>query len=122
MFDFYKKNQIDVFVNVSDAEGVPVSIMEALSCHIPVVATDVGGVSDMVIHGENGLLLPYKVSIEEIANALFQIELFKSEIIRDNAYELFVKRYNAVNNYPQFIRELYQLSLENMVQEDTFEK
>lgn len=38
----------DVFMNVSDSEGVPVSIMEALAAGIPVIATDVGGTSEII--------------------------------------------------------------------------
>jgi Glycosyltransferase len=45
---FYKSNSIDLFVNVSSSEGVPVSVMEALSFGIPVIATDVGGTQEIV--------------------------------------------------------------------------
>ena len=47
----------DVVVNPSDAEGLPVSILEALSQARPVVATDVGGVSSVIIHEKTGLLV-----------------------------------------------------------------
>ncbi|MEE9447091.1 MAG: glycosyltransferase, partial [Arenicellales bacterium] len=46
----------DVFVLSSDYEGLPLSILEAMSYQLPVVATDVGGVSEAVLHGETGLL------------------------------------------------------------------
>tara|TARA_R100000365_G_C2748490_1_gene80168 strand:- start:5796 stop:7013 length:1218 start_codon:yes stop_codon:yes gene_type:complete len=45
---FYRENHVDAFVNLSSSEGVPVSIMEALSHDVPVVATDVGGTSEIV--------------------------------------------------------------------------
>lgn len=47
----------DVVVNPSDAEGLPVALLEALSLRKPVVATDVGGVSSIVIDNETGLLV-----------------------------------------------------------------
>ena len=48
VLDFYASHDIDYFVNVSTREGLPVSIMEALSFGIPVIATDVGGTSELV--------------------------------------------------------------------------
>ncbi|MBQ4033784.1 MAG: glycosyltransferase, partial [Paludibacteraceae bacterium] len=46
--DLYTKKHFDVFLNVSTTEGVPVSIMEALAAGIPVIATNVGGTSEIV--------------------------------------------------------------------------
>src|SRR5690606_35919751 len=43
IYDFYRYNPVDLFINLSSSEGIPVSIMEAISCGIPVVATNVGG-------------------------------------------------------------------------------
>ncbi|MBZ0300460.1 MAG: glycosyltransferase, partial [Anaerolineae bacterium] len=48
IFDFYREYAPHVFINVSRSEGVPVSIMEAQSCGIPVIATDVGGTHEIV--------------------------------------------------------------------------
>jgi colanic acid/amylovoran biosynthesis glycosyltransferase len=54
---FYREHDVTFFVNLSDHEGVPVSIMEALNAGIPVVATAVGGTSEVVIEGRSGLLV-----------------------------------------------------------------
>lgn len=48
----------DVFVLPSFAEGVPVVLMEAMAAGLPVIATTVGGVGELVTHGESGLLVP----------------------------------------------------------------
>ena len=48
----------DIFVLPSFAEGVPVVLMEAMATGLPVVATAVGGVSELVDHRESGLLVP----------------------------------------------------------------
>lgn len=47
---------LDVVALTSLNEGTPVSIIEALACARPVIATDVGGVKDIITHGENGYL------------------------------------------------------------------
>jgi L-malate glycosyltransferase len=48
----------DVAVLASEYEALPISLVEALSCGRPCVATDVGGVREIVEHGHNGQLVP----------------------------------------------------------------
>tara|TARA_B100000424_G_scaffold225510_1_gene185688 strand:- start:697 stop:1773 length:1077 start_codon:yes stop_codon:yes gene_type:complete len=48
---------LDLYVSSSISEGSPNVIIESLSYGIPVVATNVGGVSELVSHGENGFLV-----------------------------------------------------------------
>lgn len=49
----------DVFLMTSRHEGFPVALVEAMALGIPPVSTNVGGVSEAVADGENGLLAPY---------------------------------------------------------------
>ena len=48
----------DVFALPSRYEGLPTAVVEAMMCGIPVVATAVNAVSDVVVPGETGLLVP----------------------------------------------------------------
>jgi glycosyltransferase involved in cell wall biosynthesis len=48
----------DVFVLSSVSEGMPISILEAMASGLPTVATDVGGVRELVADGETGFVVP----------------------------------------------------------------
>jgi glycosyltransferase involved in cell wall biosynthesis len=48
----------DIGVLTSDQEGMPVSLMEAAACGVPVVATNVGGIPELVLDGVTGVLSP----------------------------------------------------------------
>lgn len=63
---------VDIVALTSINEGTPVALIEALAAGRPVVATDVGGVSEVVLHGTNGLLAPVGDS-SEIARAIDSI-------------------------------------------------
>ena len=109
VYEFYKNNPVDLFINVSESEGVPVSIMEAMSCHIPIIAPDVGGIKDMVIDGYNGILLKSNFEIKDIVSALNNIEFFKNNKTRDNSYKVFLDKYNAEKNYTEFVKNLIKI-------------
>ena len=49
---------LDVYVLASHSEGLPLAVVEAMLASRPVVATDVGSVSEAIAHGETGLLVP----------------------------------------------------------------
>tara|TARA_Y100001954_G_scaffold221101_1_gene256892 strand:+ start:2253 stop:3458 length:1206 start_codon:yes stop_codon:yes gene_type:complete len=73
MMEKIKESNVDLLINISKHEGLPVSMMEALSLGIPVFATDVGGVRE-IVNSDIGIL--YKQN--EIFNLANDIENFKS--------------------------------------------
>ncbi|GAA4451843.1 glycosyltransferase family 4 protein [Novipirellula rosea] len=50
--------QADVFINTTNFDNTPVSVLEAMACGLCVVSTDVGGMPDLVDHNQNALLVP----------------------------------------------------------------
>ncbi|MEW6681233.1 MAG: glycosyltransferase, partial [bacterium] len=58
-----------IFVLTSIVEGLPVSIMEACLAHLPIVATNVGGIPELVVDGETGILVPPS-DVSKLAKAI----------------------------------------------------
>lgn len=50
--------ELDVVICCSKNEGTPVALIEAMAAGVPVLSTDVGGVGDLIVHGETGWLVP----------------------------------------------------------------
>jgi glycosyltransferase involved in cell wall biosynthesis len=60
------------FVLASWSEPLGVAYMEAMSCEVPTIGTDAGGVPELITNGEDGLLVPPK-SPEALAEALIKL-------------------------------------------------
>ena len=78
--------QANVFVMSSLSEGSPRAILEAMACGLPIVATDVGGIPEIVTDGVNGFLVPSKnekALAEAINKVLSDIDFQRSASIRN---------------------------------------
>ena len=107
----YVREGAGLFINVSESEGLPVSMMEAMSVGIPLMGTDVGGVSEL-IGPDTGILLPADPSPKEIADAIAGFALLAPEErsrLSENARALWSDRLNADENAVRFARELEDL-------------
>ncbi|HNM33988.1 MAG TPA: glycosyltransferase [Chitinophagaceae bacterium] len=89
--EFYANNTLDLFINTSSSEGVPVSIMEAFAVGIPVLATNVGGTSE-IVDEKVGWLLSDEISPQELANNIsifYHLSEQEKIGLRRNAYNRF---------------------------------
>ncbi len=71
----------DVFCLTSYREGLPVSLLEAMSAELPVIGTNVPGIRDVIAHGESGILVELD-DRKALKNAM--AELLKNEELRYN--------------------------------------
>ena len=109
VMELYREAGFDVFVNVSNSEGIPVSLMEASSTGIPLVATDVGGSSE-IVNASNGVLLPPNPDVAEIANALLRFSDRALAVQQRAAARAFWhQQFNAPTNYQQFGQQLVSI-------------
>ena len=113
VYEYLNKEHFDVLINTSSFEGIPVSMMEAMSFSIPVIGTNVGGVSEIIEDGKNGYLLSANPSTNEIIEKLSQLYHMKEDDyfnMRKNAYNTWENKFNADSNYSELIYNIKQLS------------
>lgn len=105
LMEYYRKNPVDLFVNTSQLEGLPVSIMEACSFGIPIVATDVGGTGEIVKNGRNGFLLSADFEPEELAHEIehiYRMTHEEQDVLRSSSRKVWEDSFNAAENYKRF--------------------
>lgn len=105
---FYANHYIDAFVNVSQSEGIPVSVMEAESYGIPTIATDVGGTSEIVHNGENGVLLKVDFTDDELLSAIDDV-VEKADQYRTEALHTWETISDAHMVFPEFYKKLAEV-------------
>jgi glycosyltransferase involved in cell wall biosynthesis len=109
--DYYSREPVDLFVSVSESEGLPVSIMEAQSFGIPSLATDAGGTREITITGKTGTLIPIDASPEEIARyicgrATMDLSTSEKQIERSRCRKNWLENFNAEINYKIFLKDI----------------
>lgn len=101
---FYESYPIDLFINCSDVEGIPVSVMEAMAFGIPAIGRDVGGMREL-LDGSCGALLPENVGSDELSAEINRILTLSGEIckkLRWNARLKIESNYDMEKNYKAF--------------------
>lgn len=100
---YYLSVPVDMLVNASESEGVPVSIMEAMSAGVPAVAPDVGGISSLVSDRCGALLSPCP-DVREIAEAMERVAFADGRgSRRAQARQAIETGFDAARNYRDFV-------------------
>jgi colanic acid/amylovoran biosynthesis glycosyltransferase len=110
VIDFLAQSPCDLIVNASASEGVPVSLMEAMSFGIPALAPSIGGIPELITD-ERGFLLPPMPTSEDFAKGLeLSFPSVKNPRFREESSRFIAQEYAASKVYSDF----YELVLSNL--------
>ena len=109
VFDFYRTNYIDLFINVSKSEGLPVALMEAISFGIPIMAPNVGGIKE-ITNTKTGVLVELNTSAEELAKKITSLHTKQISINRNEVRKFWEENFNGEKNFSAFAKELNYLA------------
>lgn len=106
ILEYYNSQGVDVLLNVSNFEGIPFSMMEAIAAGIPVIGCNICGVPE-IVNSETGYLLPVDFNPVESAAEIedWVNENARSLEFRKGVQHFYEKCYMASKNYPDFINK-----------------
>lgn len=105
IFDYVQKS--DIYISTSRYEGLPLSVIEAMSLGAPIIASNVLGNVDCVFDGDNGYLLPFEVKlfVEKIVLLYNDDELRKRMGARSR--ELFLEHF-CIDSQIDKLKQIYE--------------
>ncbi|WP_338221393.1 glycosyltransferase [Algoriphagus sp. oki45] len=106
-------NLMDIYLSTSEFEGLPIAMLEAMACEVPVVATRAGGIGEVIQHGKQGFL----TEVDEWE----KLEGYVIRLIREkelHAEMAFEARKQVIENFSMKrmvsqLEEIYSQVLEN---------
>jgi len=104
LMKYYMDHEIDLFLNFSILEGIPVSMMEAISFGIPILGCNICGIPE-IVNSDTGLILPTNLELKKVAELTENFLLNKSRDpdYRKGVREFWQKNYHADLNYQEFL-------------------
>lgn len=112
VLSFYNTNSVNLFITTSETESLPVSIQEAISFGIPCVATNVGGISE-IVNDTTGALIDKDFDIIAVADIVhsFYSGNKNTPEYRRGVRQFWLDHFSAVVNYNAFYSEIVQRTL-----------
>ena len=109
-------SSLDLFVLSSHLEGMGSSILDAMASRLPVVATKVGGIPEVVINGETGLLVPPR-NPSALARAILRLYSDKTLASRlgQKGYELVHRKFSAEAMADKVVRLYEKIGLRKWI-------
>ncbi|MDQ3048630.1 MAG: glycosyltransferase, partial [Bacteroidota bacterium] len=106
LFEFYTKRPVSVFISLSSNEGLPVSMMEAISFGIPVFATDVGGCREICREGITGICVDPKLDDVALAKLFEKFYIKSIDYNREEVRRFWKENFSAGTNYSKLSTKL----------------
>jgi N-acetyl sugar amidotransferase len=110
VFSYLENNPVDLILNVSDTEGVPVSLMEAASASIPIVAFNIGGIPSLVEDERNGFLLSFSKdnheNLRQLKESIYKfnnLDSLRRQNFSRQSKLIWSEKYNSENSSRYFI-------------------
>lgn len=105
ILEYYKNNHVDLFLNLSLSEGIPVTIMEAISFGIPAMATNVCGSPEIVCYDKK-MIIDKNFDAKEVAQSIecFLLNEANDKNYRDMVFNFWGTHFNAEINYETFTK------------------
>lgn len=103
----------DCYILPSRSEGLPVALMEACAAALPIIATNVGSVSEIAINEYNAIICK-DVNASSISESIYKFINFNKEKIKmfsENSFNLFIKNYVLEKN----LEEKYKYIQSNLI-------
>ena len=99
----------DIFIQASEYEGLPHSVLEAINYEVPILSTEVGGCKDLLNEGERGFIIPLPLDKEIIAENIIFIINNKDEATKkaDAAKAFISNKHNFLVQANQYM-EIFQ--------------
>lgn len=107
--DFINVIDFDFLINVSSTEGLPMTMMEAMSMNIPVIGTNVGGISEIIVDQYNGFLLDADFQVSYLVKLLksYSESSYEDKLaLRRNAYNTWKDKFNESVNFKNFVNNV----------------
>ncbi|NWF52995.1 MAG: glycosyltransferase family 4 protein [Nitrospirae bacterium] len=105
---------LDLYLNTSLNEGIPLSILEAMSCGVPVVAPKIGGIPEIIPDGEQGFLVSNR-NPEEFAGCCLKI--MQNKYLRnwfaENSYKRVSSFFNSLKMAESYMKIYQDTSIQN---------
>ena len=103
----YKTNTIHLFISLSETEGLPVSMMEAISFGVPIIGTDVGGCSE-IVNNNTGFLIPKHFIQDDVINIIKKVNKDKlfARVARKRTREFWLANFEIEKNLTEFYETL----------------
>lgn len=105
----------NIFVLMSANEGLPIALLEAIRSGLAIIATNVSGIPEVAINGQNGVLIDHKVS--DLVEILNNIEKYDWENMGQKSRKLFEEYYQFPRMRSDYLKMLNFASSEKNVRE-----